>query len=178
MSDQFFEDEDSLSGEAHVPAPAKGKSTSASAARGKGASPHASAARAKAGSTAPHAKAIPAQTGMRRPPSFFMVVVITIVALVLGFCLGYFTALNTWSSKLEADHATTAGTTQGAAAGTDGAATINEEAGLPEGHPDLASLMNADGSIDEEKLAAYKAQLEAAKAASGADGASSSASND
>lgn len=170
MSDQFFEDEESLSTKAPASAPARGKAAKGGqASRGK-----ASTASARTG-----AASAPAQTGTRRPPSFFMVVVIAIVAIVLGFALGYFTALNTWSSKLEADHAATSGATRTASdSSADGSSTVNEEAGLPEGHPDLASLMNADGSIDEEKLAAYKAQLEAAKAASnGGDASGSGASN-
>lgn len=163
MSDQFFEDEESLTGETSAPASTK------AAGRAKAASPRRASA-----------SPVPAQRGTRRPPSFFMVVVITVVALILGFALGYFTALNTWSSKLEADHAVTAGTTQAASgsAAADAGTSVNEEAGLPEGHPDLASLMNADGSIDEEKLAAYKAQLEAARAASNGGDADSSAAGE
>ena len=148
-TDQFFEDEESLTGKA----PARAASPPPT----KKAHPSATAA--------------PVQAGKKRPPSFFMVVIIAIVALILGFALGYFTVLNTWSSKLEADHAVTAAQASASSDGasSDGTSTVNEEAGLPEGHPDLASLMNADGTLNEEKLAEYKAQLEAAQGSANGD---------
>lgn len=165
-SDQFFEDEESLTGQEPNPVSspratggkAAGASASAGARRGGGAAVQA------AGSSG-------AGAGKHRPPSFLMVVVITVVALILGFALGYFTALNTWSPKLEQDAG--AGTVTQASSG--GTSTVNEDTGLPEGHPDLASLMNEDGTINEEKLAAYKAQLSAARDGSSAADAAGSA---
>ena len=153
-TDQFFEDEESLTG--------KASASAASPRPAKKAHPSASTA--------------PVQAGKKRPPSFLMVVVIALVAPRQGVARGVFKARHTWSSKLEADHAVTAAQTSASSDGTssdgtssDGTSTVNEEAGLPEGHPDLASLMNADGTLNEEKLAEYKAQLEAAQGSANGD---------
>lgn len=164
-SDQFFEDEESLTGEE----PAPGASRAAGKAGGAG-SPGGTR---RSGGSVQGAGSSGTGTATRRPPSFLMVVAIAVVALILGFALGYFTALNTWSSKLEQDVGGSATTRASTSSGN--SSTVNEETGLPEGHPDLASLMNADGTINEEKLAEYKAQLSASKDASAAVDASASA---
>ena len=92
-----------------------------------------------------------------RRPSFAIVVAIAVVAIILGFALGYFVALAQVSSEIAALYAgDTSGTSLvGASAGVD----VNSEADLPSGHPDLSGTINADGSINESALADVMASL-------------------
>ena len=156
--DQFFEEE-----------------TEIGASRAKSAHAPATAPAAKGGKN----KGASGKKGATKPPSFAMVVGIAVAALVLGYCLGYFVCISTTSNKIQQKYdnlaseyssevneeavssmvAAASATGESAAA----AANVNEEAGLPEGHPDLSSMVNEDGSINEEAVEAYKAQMSAAK---------------
>lgn len=110
----------------------------------------------------------PGRGGKKRPPSFAMVIVIAIVALVLGFILGYFfafsqvnAAINNMYAQIESESgiasSSASSESQAAASSSDGL-SVNEQAGLPSGHPDLSSMINDDGSINQEALDAYRAQ--------------------
>lgn len=158
--DQFFEEEDALEQRAHEAAQApKGK-----------------AARTQARPAPQQAPKVPAAKGARKPPSIGMVIAIAIVAVVLGYALGYFMCLRSTSVTLvnemsqytgDSYHSASDGTAAGSAAAdaeTGSTGGVNDELGLPSGHPDLASLMNADGTLNEEAVAAYKAQLAASSA--------------
>ena len=145
--DQFFEEETEI-----------GKS------RAKSAHAPATAPAAKGGKN----KGASGKKGATKPPSF---------AMVVG--LGYFVCISTTSNKIQQKYdnlaseyssevneeavssmvAAASATGESAAA----AANVNEEAGLPEGHPDLSSMVNEDGSINEAAVEAYKAQMSAAK---------------
>lgn len=128
-SNQFFEEEEEL-------------------ARRQDAASATSARASKSKSAAPAAKKAPSRSGSK-PPSFALVVAIAIVALLLGMGIGYFIAMATVGSVSTVSHTvdTTAQTVS-----VDG-----EGESLPSGHPDISSMMNADGSVNEEALEAYKA---------------------
>lgn len=97
----------------------------------------------------------------RKPPSFGWVVAIAVVALLLGVGIGYFWAMAVVDHGPSSDGSTVA---LAPTSDTDGEAT-----GMPEGHPDIASMMNADGTPNEEALAAYRAER-AAKQGGEAEG--------
>lgn len=101
----------------------------------------------------------PATSG-RRPPSFALVVVIAVVGVLLGFALGYFVALSQVSRYVGNLQEGLNGETS-AQAPVSMPTDVNAEAGLPEGHPDLSSMVNEDGSVNQEALDAFKAQMEA-----------------
>lgn len=128
-SNQFFEEEEELARRQDV-APATGVRSPKS----KGATPTAKKTSSHSGS---------------KPPSFALVVAMVIVALLLGIGIGYFIAMATVGSVSTVSHTvdTTAQTVS-----ADG-----EGESLPSGHPDISSMMNADGSVNEEALEAYKA---------------------
>ena len=90
-SDQFFEEEDELLAEQAQRPQAKTQQ------RPSGATP--------SGRPAPRGSA---QQGTprrgRKPPSFAMAVAIAVVALILGFALGYFVALNTMGERIANDY--------------------------------------------------------------------------
>lgn len=123
-------------------------------------------------------------SGRRRPPSFGRVVVITVVALALGFALGYFFALAQVSASIDSLYgqlqggssstSSTSSTSTLSSSSSEGSVSVNESAGLPSGHPDLSSMINDDGSVNEEALAAYKAQMAAASSAQDASGSATS----
>ena len=133
--DQFFEEE-----EAQLAQPAKARPAKAATAQ----------------KPSPKASAF-TTTKPTRPPSFALVVAIAAVALLLGFSIGYFVALSTAgqrpSSSAGIEPIASAPSSATQADGTDTAQST-----LPSGHPDLSSFYNDDGSINEEALAAYRAQ--------------------
>lgn len=159
MSDQFFDDEDDLAREQEQAAKQPARPA---AAQGSGKKPELDAAEMKAAA---------ARHGCK-PPSFGMAVGIAAVALLLGICIGYFFAMNVVSrtGSVAIDGTSTMGTaststtsTSATTSGSSDAATASdssdEEAStaLPEGHPDLSQFYNADGSLDEEAIAEWKA---------------------
>lgn len=105
----------------------------------------------------------------RRPPSFKLVVGIVVVAVALGFCLGYVAALGVVSNRITQLYTEyeqmgeSAQDEAASSAATDtGQADLNEEIGLPSGHPDLSQFTNADGSINSAAIDAYIAANEQA----------------
>lgn len=105
----------------------------------------------KSAKAAPAAKAAPSGP---KPPSFALVVGIAVVALLLGIAIGYFFAM----SVVDRSHSTS---TQPTATSSSSLLTADEgeaDAAMPEGHPDIASMMNPDGSVNEEAVEAFKAQ--------------------
>jgi len=131
MSNQFFEDEEEL-------------------ARAEAAAQRAPKPKAK---PAPKPAQAPAQASGAQPPSFALVGAIAVVALLLGVCIGYFVAMAVVDRS--PDDAAPAGTTQQAVvSGADAA----DASGMPSDHPDISSMINPDGTVNEEALAAYKAQ--------------------
>lgn len=163
--DQFFEEEDDV---------AQGRQASArTRPDGRGSAPRGQVSCGQAPREHPDAPA-PAKPGACKPPSFAMVVAIAVVAVILGYALGYFMCLSTTSNKLTSEmsrYTTDVSYHDGEAAGSgasdasSAASGVNDELGLPTGHPDLSSLINDDGSINEANFAAYKAQLAAASSA-------------
>ncbi len=165
-SDQFFEEEDELLAEQAQRPQAKTQQ------RPSGATP--------SGRPAPRGSA---QQGTprrgRKPPSFAMAVAIAVVALILGFALGYFVALNTMGERIANDYgemleyaSSGSSTTSQSSAGTTDASdegSLNEQTGLPEGHPDLSQFINEDGTYNEEAIEAYREQMAAAQASSSSD---------
>lgn len=160
-SNSFFDDEEDIASPqraAHDPAakPA-GKGRGGAARRGQAPATKTTAG-AQADAKAGGARKPAGQGGAKvRRPSFAVVVAIAVVAIVLGFALGYFVALAQVSSEIAALYAgDTSGTSLvGASAGVD----VNSEADLPSGHPDLSGTINADGSINESALADVMASL-------------------
>ena len=160
--DQFFEEEESLARQ-QAGTGARAGRAGADARR----EPVRTAAR---GSGSPTSSA-PAPS-KRRPPSFALVVAIAAVSLILGICVGYFIAMAV------VDHSSTSNqvvqTTQSGSSASTGA---EDESGMPEGHPDISSMLNADGSVNEEAVEAYKAEraTEQAEEGDGEDAEASSA---
>lgn len=128
-SNQFFEEEEGL-------------------ARRQGVAPAIGARLSKSKSAVQAAKKASGQSGSK-PPSFALVVAIAIVALLLGMGIGYFIAMATVGSVSTASYTVDA-TSQALS-------TDDKGESLPSGHPDISSMMNADGSVNEEALEAYKA---------------------
>ncbi len=164
-SNSFFDDEEDIASPqraAHDPAakPA-GKGRGGAARRGQAPATKPATkttAGAQAGTKTAGARKPAGQGGAKvRRPSFAVVVAIAVVAIILGFALGYFVALAQVSSEIAALYAgDTSGTSLvGASAGVD----VNSEADLPSGHPDLSGTINADGSINESALADVMASL-------------------
>ena len=148
-SDPFFEEEEEL---------ARSQASSAKASKGsKGAS--------ASGKAAP--KGGPVKTGGRKPPSFGLAVAIAVVALLLGVGIGYFAAMAVVDRSDGANPS---------AATVPAATTAGEEAEsgeLPSGHPDIASMMNPDGTVNEEAVEAFKASRAAQDSSSAGDTAGS-----
>ncbi len=85
--------------------------------------------------------------GDGKPPSFGLVVAIALVALLLGVGIGYFAAM----AVVDRSNGNVPdGSPAVQSSGEEGEA-------LPSGHPDIASMMNPDGTVDQEALEAYKA---------------------
>lgn len=104
---------------------------------------------------APRAQAPAPARGGIKPPTFGMAAAAAAVALLLGVAIGYVAGMYVGAN---------AGGRAGEVAGTATVATTTDAAGsstdgeLPSGHPDLSQFMNADGTVNEEALAAYKEQ--------------------
>lgn len=116
----------------------------------------------------------PAGATARKPPSFAMVVAIAAVALVLGVCIGYFIAMSvvdrTSSDTGQVSSSSSGQVAQTARTDSSGA----DDASMPEGHPDIASMLNSDGTVNQEAVEEYKARAAAASADDGqSDGAQS-----
>ncbi len=126
-SDQFFEEEEDLARQQASPVKDGGKAKS----------------KVKA-----QVQTQKTATG-HKPPSFALAVLIAVVALLLGVGIGYFAAMAVVDRSDGA-----AGSTTPAASAVLGS---SEEGSLPSGHPDIASMMNPDGSVNQEALDAYKA---------------------
>lgn len=112
-------------------------------------------ARAQATATPRASKAAPVASaasskGARKPPSFGWVVAIAVVALLLGVGIGYFWAMAVVDHSPSSSSSTVTLTSTSEMDG--------EAVGMPEGHPDISSLMNPDGTRNEEALAAYRAE--------------------
>lgn len=118
------------------------------------------------------------QGGTRKPPSFGMVVAIALVALVLGFGLGYFAAM----SVVDKESPTTDGSivssmgSSSSSESNDALSSVDASEGMPEGHPDLSQFMNADGSVNEEALEEYRAERAAESGEDEADASSEESS--
>ncbi len=84
--------------------------------------------------------------GDGKPPSFGLVVAIAFVALLLGIGIGYFAAM----AVVDRSGGAADGSPAVQSSGAEGEA-------LPSGHPDIASMINPDGTVDQEALEAYKA---------------------
>jgi hypothetical protein len=175
----FFDEDDGSEPQPDARPAERGKGKGAKAAQAEPAARHAHGPKGDAPSTGRDA------SGRRRPPSFGRVVVIAVVALALGFALGYFFALAQVSAsidslygQLQSGSSSTSSSSSTSAPSTssssEGSVSVNESAGLPSGHPDLSSMINDDGSVNEEALAAYKAQMAAASSAQGASGSGTS----
>lgn len=160
--DQFFEEEESLARQQAGAGAQAGRLRAAA---------RPESARTPAGRSGSPASSAPAPS-KRRPPSFALVVAIAAVALILGICVGYFIAMAV------VDHSSTSNqvvqTTQSGSSASTGA---EDESGMPEGHPDISSMLNADGSVNEEAVEAYKAEraTEQAEEGDGEDAEASSA---
>lgn len=161
MSDQFFDDEDDLAREQQE---ASARQTAEpSRARESDKQPVADAAATKG---------VPARPG-RKPPTFGMAVAIAVVALLLGVCIGYFFAMSVVSrtggvavegtsamgsaSQTTSAASTTSESTASDASGDASDSSETTSAELPEGHPDLSQFYNADGTLNEEAIAQWKA---------------------
>lgn len=97
-----------------------------------------------------------------KPPSFLNVVLIAVAALVLGIGIGYFIAM-TVVDRTSSGDASTAATSSVVAEGQ--SQDIPDVGEMPSDHPDISSMMNPDGSINEEAVAQYKAERAAERAA-------------
>ena len=84
--------------------------------------------------------------GTTKPPTPGLVVAIAVVALLLGMGIGYFVAMAVVDRPVP-DAAVVPAASQ----------TAQEEGSLPSGHPDIASMMNPDGSVNQEAVDAFKA---------------------
>lgn len=84
--------------------------------------------------------------GIAKPPTPGLVVAIAVVALLLGMGIGYFVAMAVVDRPVP-DAAVVPAASQ----------TAQEEGSLPSGHPDIASMMNPDGSVNQEAVDAFKA---------------------
>lgn len=161
--DQFFEEEESL---------ARQQAGAGARAGRAGADARREPARTPARGSGSPASPAPAPS-RRRPPSFALVVAIAAVALILGICVGYFIAMAV------VDHSSTSNqvvqTTQSGSSASTGA---EDESGMPEGHPDISSMLNADGSVNEEAVEAYKAERASEQAEEGAGGDADASSAD
>lgn len=161
--DQFFEEEESL---------ARQQAGAGARAGRAGADARREPARTPARGSGSPASPAPAPS-KRRPPSFALVVAIAAVALILGICVGYFIAMAV------VDHSSTSNqvvqTTQSGSSASTGA---EDESGMPEGHPDISSMLNADGSVNEEAVEAYKAERASEQAEEGAGGDADASSAD
>lgn len=154
--DQFFEEEEELARKDARPAGASKACPAQQPAKG-------AAPRSAAPANAP------------KPPSFAQVVAIAAVALLLGIGIGYFAAMAV-VDRTATDAAPQA--QQAVVAADDSVGGTISEAEMPAGHPDIASLMNPDGTVNQEAVDAYKAQLAADKADAGEDGDASTTGAD
>ena len=84
--------------------------------------------------------------GIAKPPTPGLVAAIAVVALLLGMGIGYFVAMAV-VDRPASDAAVVPAASQ----------TAQEEGSLPSGHPDIASMMNPDGSVNQEAVDAFKA---------------------
>ena len=84
--------------------------------------------------------------GIVKPPTPGLVAAIAVVALLLGMGIGYFVAMAV-VDRPASDAAVVPAASQ----------TAQEEGSLPSGHPDIASMMNPDGSVNQEAVDAFKA---------------------
>ena len=84
--------------------------------------------------------------GIAKPPTPGLVAAIAVVALLLGMGIGYFVAMAV-VDRPASDAAVVPAASQAA----------QEEGSLPSGHPDIASMMNPDGSVNQEAVDAFKA---------------------
>lgn len=84
--------------------------------------------------------------GTTKPPTPGLVVAIAVVALLLGIGIGYCIAMAV-VDRPAPDTAVVPAASQAA----------QEEGSLPSGHPDIASMMNPDGSVNQEAVDAFKA---------------------
>ena len=162
MNDQFFEEEEELArAEAAEKAVAKRAPKAAAQAAGN-----------PAVKRAP--KAAQPAAGGPNPPSFARVCVIAAVALLLGVCIGYFAAMMAVGGTVDAEHSTTSTTTVVTTTGEgDASAASTDASGMPSDHPDITSMINADGTVNEEALAAYKAQRAAEQGSQDVDASGS-----
>lgn len=161
-NDQFFEEEEDLArSQAQASARAdRGRSdgrprSGKLAARGTGAS-------------APSSPVV----SKRRPPSFALVVAIAVVALVVGVCVGYFIAMAVVDRSMVSNQVVQTAQTD-TATSTD----AGEESGMPDGHPDISSMLNPDGTVNEEAVEAYKAEHAASQTEEGDDAGAASATD-
>ena len=166
-TDQFFEDEEDLAREQSAAGGKDRKGRPAPDASGKPAAGGKPAGKARAATPATPAAG---GKGGAKPPTFGMVVAIAAVALVLGVCIGYFFAMSVVDKTRSAG---TAATTTAATTSASTSDSTDDTGSLPSGHPDLSTLMNADGTVNEEALAEYRAKRAAEEAAT--EGASESA---
>lgn len=84
--------------------------------------------------------------GIAKPPTPGLVAAIAVVALLLGMGIGYFVAMAV-VDRPASDAAVVPAASQ----------TAQEEGSLPSGHPDIASMVNPDGSVNQEAVDAFKA---------------------
>lgn len=158
-TDQFFEEEEELARKQADAGTAKGQPKQAE----KTTKTPAAQASAKGGA---------------KPPSFAMVVVIALVALLVGVCIGYFFAMLV-VDRTDASVSTTSTSQVVATTSGDASSTLADmESEMPEGHPDITSMMNADGTVNQEAVDAYKAQIAQEKEAGAASDDSTSADGD
>lgn len=112
----------------------------------------------------------------RRPILFSRVVIIAIVALLLGVAIGYFACLAEVSNRINSLYAGLYGTSSSTAASSGSSSSVsfdaNTAAGLPSGHPDINSLLNDDGSINQDALVAYHDQISGTGSSAGSTSAS------
>lgn len=163
--DQFFEEEEELARKDARPAVGATKAKRAAAP---------TSASGRSGG-APTGKA--AAPSDHRPPSFALVVAIALVALLLGICIGYFFAMSVVGGGSTAGDASAASQQSVVAASSDAssmAVSTGDSAEMPAGHPDISSMMNEDGTVNQEAVDAYKAQLAAAQGESGQEDTASS----
>ena len=151
QTDDFFEEEADLARDQVVSA-GTGKNAASGKARKTPAAPSASPARSAA-----------------KPPSFMNVVLIALAALILGIGIGYFIAMTVVDRTSSSNSASVSA--PAVTMGTE-SQDIPETGEMPSGHPDISSMMNPDGSINEEAVAQYKAERAAERAAQEAAGQS------
>ena len=99
---------------------------------------------------------------------------IAVVALLLGVCIGYFAAMMAVGGAVDVEHSSTSTTTVVTTTGEgDASAASTDALGMPSDHPDISSMINPDGTVNEEALAAYKAQRAAEQGSQDVDASGS-----